>query len=453
MGATSVHPSQRRISCEACRKHKARCQRFNQDDPKCARCTLLDLACTSGQQKNIGRPRRAAASVTPSKPTVKKPTANTSLRVVPPWVPQDNALPSTDTVDWTSLMSSASTPVQDTAAVEIDAFSSAWPTMEINSFVQSSNPWDTFLGFADAGFIPSHDSAFGALAPSSDVPPFYLTQSPPSTPSSDHGACLAEVHSLEISGGPKKEDCIDVSIALSELSRMNIDLHIRVAAADTHKAVLKFDNLVQREGPLYIEDITMVEFVTKTSLRLLQIVTRLLSNRQNIDSPAENTLPLETQPIKPNSQQISQADAFSCSPPIALLITSIFTQLISLHELVLGYIITRVERISVDPLPSMTGVLFNDLPLENSCAQGMLFCQAVIYLLGRTETALGINSKSNPSQEGLLSARQIKVLWGELDSRRPIIPNHGLMRPSTLRRLFGKVAGIFKQMLGDSSYS
>lgn len=443
MGATSVHPSQRRISCEACRKHKARCQRFNQDDPKCARCTLLDLACTSGQQKNIGRPRMTATSITPPKPTVKKSTANTSLRVVPPWVPQDDGLVSTDTVDWTSLMSPASTPVKDTTAAEIDAFSSAWPTMEIDSFVQSSNPWDTFLGFADAGFMPSHDSAFSALPTSSNIPPFYLTPSPPSTPSSDHGTCLTEIHSLEISGRPKKVDSIDVSTALSQLSKMNIDLHIRVAAADAYKADLEFHNIVQREGPLYIENVTLVEFTLRTSLNLLQVITRLLSNRENTDSPTENTL-----------KALSiQADAFSCSPPVALMITSVFTQLISLYELILGYIITRVERVSVDPLPSLTGVIFNDLPLEDSCAQGMLFCQAVVHLLERTETALGTNSKSVPSQVGLLSARQIKVLWGELDSRRPIIPNHGLMRPSTLRRLFRKVGGIFKQMLGDSSYS
>jgi hypothetical protein len=344
-------------------------------------------------------------------------------------------------------MSPASSPVQDTAAAEIDALSAAWPT-GMESFVQSSNPWDAFLGFADAEFMLSHDSAFSALPPSSNNPPFYLTPSPPSTPSSDHGACLAEVHSLEIAG-PDKEDTIDVSTALMELSKMNIDLHIRVAAADTYKADLQFDNIVQREGPLYIENITLVEFMIKTSLSLLQIVTRLLSNRQTLDSPVGNTLSPKALPIQPQSQQTSQTGALSCSAPIALMITSVFTQLISLYELILGYLTTRVERISSDPLPSISGVMFNDLPLENSHSQGMLFCQAVVYLLERIEVALGTKSKSGV---GLLSARQVKVLWGELDSRRPIIPNHALMRPSTLRRLFGKVAGIFKQMLGDSLY-
>jgi hypothetical protein len=352
-------------------------------------------------------------------------------------------------------MSPASTPIQDTAAAESEAFDgavAAWPTTGMESFGQSSKPWDAFLGFANAEFMFSQDSAFGALPPSPNIPPFYLTPSPPSTPSSDHGTCLAEIHSLEIPG-PDKEDSIDASVALMELSKMNIDLHIRVAAADTYKANLEFDNVIQREGPLYIENITLVEFMLKTSLSLLQVVTRLLSNRQNQALPAGGTLPPKALPIKPQPQQISQADAFSCSPPIALMITSVFTQLISLYELILGYITSRVERISSDPLPSITGVMFNDLPLENSCAQGMLFCQAVVYLLERTETALGTKSKPGPSQVGLLSTRQIKVLWGELDSRRPIIPNHAIMRPSTLRRLFGKVAGIFRQMLGDSLYT
>jgi hypothetical protein len=376
-------------------------------------------------------------------------------QTAPPLVSQDNAFLSKDTVDWTSIMSPASTPIQDTAAAEIDAFGGAvapWPTTGMDSFVQSSKPWDAFLGFADAEFMFSQDSTFGALPPSPNVPPFYLAPSPPSTPSSDHGTCLAEIHSLEIPG-PDKEDSIDASVALMELSKMNIDLHIRVAAADTYKASLEFDNVIQREGPFYIENITLAEFMLKTSLSLLQIVTRLLSNRQNLALPAGNTLPLEALPINPQSQQIVQADAFSCSPPIALMITSVFTQLISLYELILGYITTRVERISSDPLPSIPGVMFNDLPLENSCAQGMLFCQAVVYLLERTETALGTKSKPDQSQVGLLSTRQIKVLWDELDSRRPIIPTHATMRPSTLRRLFGKVAGIFRQMLGDSLYT
>ncbi|KAF4448562.1 c6 zinc finger domain protein [Fusarium austroafricanum] len=389
MGAAAVHPLQRRVACEACRKHKARCQRFNKDDLKCARCKLLDLECTTGQQKNIGRPRRTAASA------VKKPTPHMYTRTV-----HNDTLNLEQTMDWTSLVSPSTTPIQDTAPADIDAFGcsvAAWPTAGMDSFGQSSQPWDAFLGFADSEVMFAQDPTFGALSPPPNTTPFYLTLSPPSTPSSDHGACLTEIHSLEIPG-PDKADSIDLSAALVELSKMNVDLHIRVTAADTYKADLEFDNVVQRDSPLYIDNITLAEFMLKTSLNLLQIVNRLLSNRQNVSLPAGNTISLKSRSVKSQSPQPGQPHESSCSPPVALLITSVFAQLISLYELVIGYITTRVEGISIDPIPSIPGVTFNDLPLKNSSAQGMLFCQAVVYLLERTETALGIKPESSAAQ-------------------------------------------------------
>ncbi|KAF5671261.1 c6 zinc finger domain-containing protein [Fusarium heterosporum] len=422
MGATPPHPSQRRFACETCRKQKSRCQRFKPEDPKCARCTLLNLECSNGQQRSIGRPRRTAASIT-SLTKVKPPTTMYTQTA-------------RDTVDWTNLMSPATTPTQDATVADINTMGSeiaTWPMTGVDSFGQSSLSWDAFLGFADADYMFTHEATF--------EPSFYLTPSPPSTPSSDHGACLNKIHNVEIPG-LGKVDSIDISTALLELSKINIDLHNRITAANTHKDSLKFDNVVQRDGPLYIDNVTLAEFVLKASLKLLQIVNRLLSNKQNLASN-----PLRPPQTKSQLQDLIQSNGTSCSPAIALLVTSIFTQLITLYELILEYITTRVERISCDPIPSISGVMFNGLPLEDSFAQGLLFCQAIVYLMERTEIALGTRSSTGA---GLLSARQVKVLWGELDSRQPIIADHAIMRPSTLRRLFGKVAGIFGQIVGDS---
>jgi len=69
-----VHPSQRRISCELCRRSKTKCQRLQLDDPKCVRCNLANLECNTGQQKKVGRPKRKASTFAsePEHPPVTK---------------------------------------------------------------------------------------------------------------------------------------------------------------------------------------------------------------------------------------------------------------------------------------------------------------------------------------------------------------------------------------------
>ncbi|KAF4998965.1 hypothetical protein FGRMN_2764 [Fusarium graminum] len=362
MGATPPHPSQRRFACETCRKQKSRCQRYRPEDPKCSRCMLLDLECSNGQQRSIGRPRRAAASIA-SLTAEKPPTAMYTQTV-------------RETVDWRSLMSPAATPTQDSTVADTNSMGNAvaaWPMGDMDSFGQSSQPWDAFLGFADPDFVFTHEATF--------EPSFYLTPSPPSTPPGDHSVCLNEIHNVEIPGLAEVES-IDMSTALLELSKINIDLYTRITAADTYKNKLEFDNVVQKYGPLYIDNITLAEFVLKASLKLLQIVNRL-GSKQN---PASN--PIKPPHTKSQLQDLIQSNGPPCSPPIALLITSVFTQLITLYELIIAYITTRVERISRDPIPSIHGVMFNGMPLEDSCSQGMLFCQAIVYLLEKTETAL-----------------------------------------------------------------
>jgi hypothetical protein len=62
-----LHPSQIRVSCELCRRAKAKCQRLQPDDPKCVRCTLNNVCCDVGQQRKVGRPKRKdPASSSPS---------------------------------------------------------------------------------------------------------------------------------------------------------------------------------------------------------------------------------------------------------------------------------------------------------------------------------------------------------------------------------------------------
>lgn len=177
MGVASVHPSQRRLSCELCRKAKSRCQRLNWNDAKCARCTMLAVDCTTGQQRNPGRPRRTAAH-TSRRPTAEQPPVQLNNQPSPPTISR------TDTsvwgkgihLDWDSIMSPAATPAQlSIPAVDdqLDA-ASTWPTLGINSFDQYSPPWDTDFG---------HDQTDSFLTPDAGIsitmPPQYGLETPP----------------------------------------------------------------------------------------------------------------------------------------------------------------------------------------------------------------------------------------------------------------------------------
>ncbi|KAH6988867.1 hypothetical protein BKA56DRAFT_574772 [Ilyonectria sp. MPI-CAGE-AT-0026] len=134
------------------------------------------------------------------------------------------------------------------------------------------------------------------------------------------------------------------------------------------------------------------------------------------------------------------------SAPLALISTSIFTQLVSLFELILEYMTTRVGQITTDPIVAVPNLYIGGLSLDNPCTQGMLFSEVIVDLLKKIERSLGIIEVSDGGEVGLLSARQAQVLWSELDGRRAIIPGHAVMRPAHLRTLFGKLAGFFRQL-------
>ncbi|KAK9241736.1 hypothetical protein V1506DRAFT_549820 [Lipomyces tetrasporus] len=457
MGLASIHPSQRRFSCEVCRKHKSRCQRLNRNDPKCARCTLLGVECTTGQQRNVGRPRRTAASTSPGS-TVEHPPVKLYSQPIPPSVSQENAslLEGGNQLDWTSMMSPAPTPVQVPVTAVDDAFGavSTGSTIGMDSFDQYSPSWDTGFGLDQTYSLFNPDSGFSITTPTP-----YSLETPPKTANSTY---FAPIDTVAIQR-PETADGNDTSDAIFELSKMNLDLHIRVAAAEMNKATLDFNSVIYQQSALYIDNFTLAEFMLKTSQDFLLILTRLLSSRpsrgllcasRTAETPFPKLLSLPSQSPQNNHHNLSSVSSSSYPiaageplfAPLALTITSIFTQLVSLYELILQYITTRVERIATDPIAPIPGLTFGGLPLENPCTQGMLFSEVIVHLLERIERALGIVSVPDGGEVGLLSVRQIEVLWSELDGRRAIIPGHAIMRPANLRRLFGKVAFIFRQL-------
>ncbi|KAH7136721.1 hypothetical protein B0J13DRAFT_449508 [Dactylonectria estremocensis] len=292
------------------------------------------------------------------------------------------------------------------------------------------------------------------------MPTPYSLETPPNTVSTANSASLASADTLMITR-PEKLEGFNSSNALFDLSKINLDLHIRVAAAELNKDTLDFNSVIYQQDALYIDNFTLAEFVVKTSQDFLLILTGLLGSRPSRNllcaSPTAKSsfpkllvLPSESHQINHRNLP-SNSSSFIAAPellsaPLALTITSIFTQLVSLFELILEYMTTRVGRIATDPIVAVPNLTFGGLSLENPCTQGMLFSEVIVDLLKKIERALGIVAASEGGEVGLLSARQAQVIWSELDGRRPIIPGHAVMRPANVRRLFGKLAGVFRQL-------
>lgn len=323
-----------------------------------------------------------------------------------------------------------------------------------------SSSWNNGFGFAESASLFAYNSFFGASPPITDTntSPLYLLQSPASTVNSEPHV------SLEIT---KQYHAIDDHTALMELSKINVDLHARVSAAKANNSHLTFDDLVYRQGPLYIDKYTLAEFVLDISQQFLQIIARVLSTRTdpNISptSLAADARIYELLPLNHKSKLESTNEPSHSPPsyhgglreplstPLALMITSIFIQLLSLYELLLEHTTTRVDRLPIEPMPPIPILSNHTLSLESLCTQGAFFSRATVHVLERMQYVLGIESGPGASQKGLLTAKQIKVLWGELDSGHGIAPGQALMGPAILQRLFGKMEIVLERIAVDSS--
>ncbi|UKZ69831.1 uncharacterized protein TrAtP1_010836 [Trichoderma atroviride] len=251
MGLTSIHPSQRRFSCQACRKNKSRCQRLDRNDLKCARCTMLGVECIAESQKKIGRPRRPKPS--------SMSRRDASLHEGEPQL------------DWSSIMS----PAQVAVRTMDDAFTQAlpWPTAGMDSFDPYSTSWDAAFNFDQTNSLFSHDSGIAIPTPSS-------LQTPAGTAPATNSPPFAPIETIAIPG-PETADVVDFSDDLRRLSKMNVDLLIRVTTTKMNITTLDFNSVTYQKSPLCIDNLTLAEFMLKTSQDFLLILTRLLRSRSS----------------------------------------------------------------------------------------------------------------------------------------------------------------------------
>ncbi|KAG2002090.1 hypothetical protein GB937_009755 [Aspergillus fischeri] len=422
MGATSIHPSQRRFS-----------------------------SCTIGQQRKVGRPKRAAVSApdapkTPglkSRPSVKEPPSSIFERQsrLNPHGKSQGTPSFLEVYDWpgvSRMVSPAATPTPAPSRVTAadDAFSPApiGSTTGMPSFYDDSLTGKVGHLFDRDVLLPDFDSTFDFT----DTGVHLLD------PAAITINCAPDTLPVLGRGSPAGD--IESSDAIAKLSKINIDLHIRITATERYKAILDLNSILYRESPLFIHNYTLAEFMLNTSEVFLQILQRLCSSQNPF------TVPLQS----PNNNRHDPTSAFSLTypfaaaqpllAPLSLTVTSIFSQLIALYELFLEHLTARIARLAIDPIATIPGITFGGLPLENPCMQGLLFCNVTVHRLEGMERALGISGMPEGGTLGLLSARQIDVLWSELDGRIGITPCSGATRLARVKRLLGKVAIIFKKL-------
>ncbi|RYP42650.1 hypothetical protein DL767_000019 [Monosporascus sp. MG133] len=492
MGTSTIHPSQRRLSCDVCRRHKTRCQRIRQDDPKCARCTMLGEKCNIGGQKKVGRPRKSDSA--PGQRAGKESTEEPRAKPVRSQKKQTTAknqqsdpspssvspasgiflemndqhgiesmMFSTTTIP-TTTTSTAAPPVVGTTTNVVFALESSWPaagTAELQtSSLPPPVPWNVSSCF-------KHSSAFADYDWNMDENDVLKTKSS----QSDLTVTCSDPASLVIPELGAPMGSIDLSDALSKLSKLNNDLHIRMAAIESHRSVMTLNSILFREGPLFIDNFTLGEFTMRSTQELFQLLSRLLNNRQ-CHAPLDSAHKLDIVNLPgldgqsssphpyggghnghgqgPSPNLASPFPSASLQPllaPLALTITAVFTQLISLYEVFLKHMILWLENIASEPLRPIPGLRIGEAWPQDRCAQGIRFSNASLNLLERIEQILGLTGRPEWGGPGLLSIRQIDLLWSVLDGGEGVAPGHGFMRPAYVKRSLRKASSVLSRVM------
>ncbi|KAG5743612.1 hypothetical protein H9Q70_013682 [Fusarium xylarioides] len=290
MGTSTIHPSQRRLSCDVCRRHKTRCLRIKQDDPKCARCTMLDEECNVGGPKKVGRPRKSDSAragkesteqprAKPVRSQKKQATARKQQSVPSP----TSLSPESDIFLESMMFSPITTPTTipittiaiaaprvETTANAVFAVEPSWPTPAIAELQTYSVP-ERLPSKISSCF--KHSSAFADYDWNIDEND--VLKSKPSQ--LDLTVICSDPAHLVIPELGSPMGSIELSDALSKLSKLNNDLHIRMAAIESHRPVITLSSILFREGPLFINNLTLGEFTLRSAQDLFQVLSRLLN--------------------------------------------------------------------------------------------------------------------------------------------------------------------------------
>jgi hypothetical protein len=477
-----IHPSQRRISCELCRKNKAKCQRMQPEDPKCVRCTLTNVVCDSGQQRKVGRPKRKAPDLSSTavdslfvakrgkQDVHEKPRTDvtkifndyetTFIQSLPGYSSVCEASTQLHLADhaasqrYTNLRSVMSTSVPDLEFPGWPSFmTDRWCHRVIPGAASGRTLTDPDFGLrrsaslpytqvSPAREIPNRDAYDPPLAPLSPMDQAVIQGSlawinpefliPPSMPSSYPSSKKKDplpfgigrppayyFHTNQFSSDP--EDVVsgntgsDGSGAMVRLISIVYGLRLRSTLVQSNRSRMNLSLLIHREGPLFIGNHSLAEYIMVATQELVHTIASLLN--------------------KPRSTQLSEC--------LVATITDVYCRVLSFFELFLEHLTDRAERMGTDPVVPIVGLTFNGRVLTGACTQGTLFSSTVFYLLGRLENVIGLDSTS---EGGLLSKDQIDTLCNKLDGSDDLAQSRGIMRPADVRKLYAQVSAVLEQL-------
>lgn len=475
-----IHPSQRRFSCELCRKNKAKCQRIHPNDVKCVRCTLNNVVCDSGQQRKVGRPKR------------KEPTSSSVVEIPVTKQPKklrSSTIAAKKSKDQRPLFIQNVAGIFDIHGASAPIYSgdgACQPYSSSQSIVSTTNPstpTQEWLGWPT--FMTDHwrHKVIRGVARSSDLADLEESGSHFHTQASDTITLRLTQTSNRLAHNysPPIPSLMDQAIFQGSLSWIDPGFRVNNDSLSDHrlnkrKARLPFG--MGRQPAYYVHEnqfssnpghMIPVEFAAHGSgimIRLTSVVhgLRLRSTMvQNNRSRMSLSLLIHrhgplfigryslAEYIMSSAQELVQIVAHSTHQPkdrqlpngFISTIIDIYIRLLSFFEFLLEHLTDRAERMGAEPVVPIPGLMYNSRIITGPCTQGTLFTSAVFYLLGRLEHVLGLDPMS---RSGLLSANQIDVLCDKLDGSDDLSQNKGIMRPADMRKLYAQVSTVLERI-------
>jgi hypothetical protein len=485
-----VHPSQRRVSCELCRKNKTKCQRAQPGDTKCLRCTLNGLVCDFGQQRKVGRPKRkedaTSSSVHTSRVTKRRKQShhlNATQTTVKQLAGHNDAFPRISTGNLEVDESSTRVPTAERLPSHPHAgvrspvspatqrtSASGW--LEFPTFMTDRWCRENISGAARGGIIT--DVEFGSPLYGSAAGPF---MSPSQAFPSKNAYDLT----------PPMLDTASQALFSGSLAWINPRLHIAPPLPYTYGLTRKKYPLpfgIGRPRAYYVHENkffsdpcdVMTSNVSTDGKRLTVTLARIAqglrlrsamvqANRSllslNCFIHREGPFFIESyslcEYVMSSAQELLHIAAGLLHWPQSALksderttaylipvIIDIYGSILAFFQLLLEHLTDRAERKGDDSVIPIPGLTFNGTILTGPCTQGVLFSSSSFYLLERLETVLGIGSMSGCT--GLLSTEQVDVVFDKIDRGEDLARGKGIMRPADVKRLYARVAAVLEKL-------
>ena len=491
-----IHASQRRVSCELCRKNKAKCRRLKPDDVKCLRCTLNNLACHSGQQRKVGRPKRKEIDSHPAGEscTAKKRwkrTDHPELTLSAATELDHQKHPSARAITGGLELYGPSTQIH--TAEHVPSRAHAGP--QVRSLVSTSISrgqdlgwlgWPTFMtdrwchemlpGAARHGTVTELETISSPDVSANSPSASEMQATPNITSPYIQSATPSGLDRTWFKASRVRNDAgrlINPRLPTTYgLVRKNVPLPFGIGRTPAYyirgRGFSSYPSgLIRRDVDFDGADslVKLTEIIYGLQLRR----TLVLAHRSRLSftllTHRKGPLFIEDHPLceyvigtaqelqrivalllhRPQTARVP--DEHLSARPISAVI-EVYCHLLSFFQLFLEHLTDRVERHGHNPVIPIPGLAFNGVVLTSSCEQGVLFSSSTFYLLGRLENAIGLNPTL--AEPGLLSKHQINVLFDNLDGSDDLARSKGIMRPADLRKLYARVAVVLEQLANIS---